>query len=93
MVALRDTLKTDRLNNTMYVLTAVATILLIPTVIAGIYGMNFLHMPELRWRFGYLGAVVAMVLLGSAVWLLIRSRLQQTGGSGRVRRPGGEGSG
>jgi hypothetical protein len=93
VVALRDTLKTDRLNNTMYVLTAVATMLLIPTVIAGIYGMNFLHMPELRWRFGYLGALVAMVLLGSAVWLLIRSRLQQTGGGGRGRRPGGGGSG
>ena len=41
-------------------LAAWAAILAVPTAVAGIYGMNFEHMPELRWRFGY-----------AAVWALI----------------------
>jgi magnesium transporter len=48
-------------------LAAWAAILAVPTAIAGIYGMNFEHMPELRWRFGYyfvlLGIGVACILL------------------------------
>lgn len=69
-------MKTDRLNSTMYVLTAVATVLLIPTVIAGIYGMNFRHMPELNWRLGYGGALVAMIALGNGIWFGIRRYLK-----------------
>ena len=34
-------------------LTGWAAILAVPTAIAGIYGMNFEHMPELTWRYGY----------------------------------------
>ncbi|MBY6241251.1 magnesium/cobalt transporter CorA [Methylosinus sp. Sm6] len=44
-------------------LAAWAAILAVPTAIAGIYGMNFEHMPELKWRFGYffvLGAIAAI---------------------------------
>jgi magnesium transporter len=37
-----------------------AAILAVPTAIAGIYGMNFEHMPELGWRYGY-GAVLAVI--------------------------------
>jgi magnesium transporter len=40
-------------NETMKQLAAYAALLAIPTMIAGIYGMNFDFMPELRWRFGY----------------------------------------
>ena len=72
----RNTMKTDRLNDTTYVLTAVATILLIPTLIAGIYGMNFRNIPELNWRLGYFGALAAMVLLGAGIWLGIRRYLR-----------------
>jgi magnesium transporter len=43
-------------------LAAWAAILAVPTAIAGIYGMNFEHMPELQWRYGY-----GMVLAGIAV--------------------------
>lgn len=75
-VELGDTMKTDRLNKTMYVLTAVATILLVPTLIAGIYGMNFRHIPELEWRLGYEATLVAMMVLGTGVWLGIRSYLR-----------------
>ena len=34
-------------------LTSWGAIILVPTLIAGIYGMNFRHMPELGWRLGY----------------------------------------
>ena len=43
-----------RQNEDMRRISAWAAIALVPTAIAGIYGMNFDHMPELRWRFGYL---------------------------------------
>lgn len=73
---LRNTMRADRLNDTTYVLTAVATVLLIPAVIAGIYGMNFLHMPELTWRWGYPAALVAMVTLGVGIWLFVHRLLR-----------------
>ena len=41
-------------------LAAWAAILAVPTLIAGIYGMNFESMPELHWRFGNLAAVAGM---------------------------------
>ena len=42
---------------------AVAAVALMPpTLIASIYGMNFKHMPELDWRFGYPVAILLMVL-------------------------------
>lgn len=40
-------------NTDMRRISAAAAILAIPTLIAGIYGMNFDHMPELHWTFGY----------------------------------------
>ena len=44
-------------------LAAWAAILAVPTAVAGIYGMNFEHMPELKWEFGYfivLGGIAAI---------------------------------
>ena len=41
-------------------LAAWAAILAVPTLIAGIYGMNFESMPELHWRFGYPVAIASM---------------------------------
>jgi magnesium transporter len=55
-----------RLNEVMKQLTAWASIILVPTLIAGVYGMNFQHMPELGWLFGYpfaLGVMAASALL------------------------------
>ncbi len=50
----------NKLNSVMKVLTIIATIFMPLTFIAGIYGMNFKHMPELEWRWGY-----------PAVWLIV----------------------
>jgi magnesium transporter len=55
-----------RQNSDMRKITSWAAILAVPTAIAGIYGMNFSHMPELSWAFGYplVMAVMAVICLG-----------------------------
>jgi magnesium transporter len=59
----------NRMNETMRVLSIVATIFLPLTLLAGIYGMNFEYMPELQWRWGYfmvLGIILLVVLI--VIW-------------------------
>jgi magnesium transporter len=51
-----------RLNTDMRKISAWVAIVAVPTMIAGIYGMNFDYMPELRWALGYPGALLAMVI-------------------------------
>lgn len=59
-----------RLNSVMRVLTVITTIFMPLSFIAGIYGMNFEYMPELKWAWGYpmalgiMGMVAAVMLLG-----------------------------
>jgi magnesium transporter len=50
-------------SETMKRLAAYAALLAIPTMIAGIYGMNFEHMPELKWRYGYALSLLVMAAL------------------------------
>jgi magnesium transporter len=52
-----------RQNEDMRRISAWVAIIAVPTAIAGIYGMNFEHMPELRWELGYPGAVLAMAVI------------------------------
>jgi magnesium transporter len=52
----------NRLNETMRRLTVIGALLMPLTLITGIYGMNFEHMPELRWRYGYFIVLGAMAL-------------------------------
>ncbi|BCJ39657.1 hypothetical protein GCM10010168_78880 [Actinoplanes ianthinogenes] len=61
-------------NNDMRKIASWAAIAAVPTVIGGVYGMNFATMPELAWRFGYHGAML-LILLGAATlyWLLRRA--------------------
>ena len=54
MISLSDNEVTKRL-------AAWAAIIAVPTMVAGIYGMNFEHMPELEWAFGYPLAIALMV--------------------------------
>ena len=53
-------------------LAAYAALVAVPTMIAGVYGMNFEHMPELNWRFGYPLSIAAMV--GIDAFLFFRFR-------------------
>jgi len=59
-------------NETTKRLAAYAALVAVPTMIAGIYGMNFDHMPELKWIWGYPLAVGVMVLID--VYLFVRFR-------------------
>lgn len=53
-------------------ISAWAAIALIPTMVTGVYGMNFTNMPELQWKYGYLLALVAIVILCLIVHRLFR---------------------
>jgi magnesium transporter len=44
------------------------------TMISGIYGMNFAHMPELAWRFGYAWALGLMVVTAGALWVYFKRK-------------------
>lgn len=65
----------NRMNAVMKVLTVIATIFMPLTWIAGIYGMNFKHMPELDWEWGYPLAWLAM--LGVAVGMMVYFKLKK----------------
>jgi magnesium transporter len=66
---------TNRLNEVMKVLTIITTVLMPATLVAGIYGMNFRHMPELEWRWGYPVALGLMLLFaGVMVWYFRKKR-------------------
>jgi magnesium transporter len=63
---------TVRQNEDMRRISAWVAILAVPTMIAGIYGMNFDHMPELRFQYGYPAVLLAMVLLCSGLYLYFK---------------------
>jgi magnesium transporter len=64
----------NRLNEIMKRLTSWGAIILVPTLIAGIYGMNFRHMPELNWVFGYPFALGLMVASGLLLYRAFKRR-------------------
>ncbi|HEU5242256.1 MAG TPA: magnesium and cobalt transport protein CorA, partial [Ornithinibacter sp.] len=55
-------------NSDMRKISAWVAIAAVPTMIAGIYGMNFDNMPELRWHYGYFGVLALMGLTCLAIW-------------------------
>lgn len=62
----------NRMNEVMKVLTIIATIFIPMTFIAGIYGMNFEFMPELKWHYGY--HLVWVIIIAIAVIMLFYFR-------------------
>ena len=59
-----------RQNSDMRRISAWVAIVAVPTMIAGVYGMNFDHMPELRWRYGY---PMALALMAGICFALYRA--------------------
>ena len=59
-------------NDDMRKISAGVGLIAVPTLIAGIYGMNFDHMPELGWPLGYPFALVLMVGSSSALWVFFK---------------------
>lgn len=53
-------------NEDMRKITAWAAVIAVPTMVCGVYGMNFDHMPELHWRFGY-GLVIGVISVACLV--------------------------
>ncbi|HMK12076.1 MAG TPA: magnesium transporter CorA family protein [Acidimicrobiales bacterium] len=64
----------QRMNEVMKTMTGWGSILLGSALIAGIYGMNFTHMPELRWYLGYPSAIAMMLLLTGVLFVILRKR-------------------
>jgi magnesium transporter len=73
----------NRLSEVMKVLTVITTVCAPPTLVAGIYGMNFnpesspYNMPELNWFYGYPIAIVLMVSLSAALFMFILKPLKR----------------
>jgi magnesium transporter len=61
-------------NEEVKKVSAWAAILFAPTVIGTIYGMNFDHMPELHWLFGYQFALLLMVLTSAGLYAIFKRR-------------------
>jgi magnesium transporter len=59
-------------NTTMRRLAAWAAILAVPTAVAGIYGMNFEHMPELKWEYGYFAIVGGIIAICTGLYAVFR---------------------
>ena len=58
----------NKVNEVARTLTAYAAIFAALTLVSGVYGMNFQHMPELHWRLGYPYALGLMVVLAGSLW-------------------------
>jgi magnesium transporter len=57
-----------RQNNDMRTISAWAALIAAPTMLAGVWGMNFTHMPELDWDVGYPVAIGSMLLVVALLW-------------------------
>jgi magnesium transporter len=64
----------NRMNEVMKVLTIIATIFIPLTFIAGVYGMNFRFMPELKWEFGYFATLGVMLVVALFMVLFFKRK-------------------
>ncbi|AKB22248.1 magnesium/cobalt transporter CorA [Methanosarcina sp. WH1] len=64
----------NRMNDIMKILTIIATIFIPLTFVAGVYGMNFDYMPELRWHWGYPVVMLGMALIGISMFLYFKKK-------------------
>ncbi|HEY2369211.1 MAG TPA: magnesium/cobalt transporter CorA [Polyangiaceae bacterium] len=66
--------QSNRMNEVMKTLTLISTVMLPITFIAGVYGMNFDHMPELKWIYGYPFALGLMLSVAVGAVLFFRHK-------------------
>ena len=64
----------NRMNEVMKVLTLIATIFIPLTFLAGVYGMNFANMPELKWQYGYFLTLGIMIFVALIMLLFFRRK-------------------
>lgn len=70
----RMTEESIRQGDQMKRISAWAAILFAPTLVGSIYGMNFRHMPELNWPYGYPLSIAAMAALGGALYFVFKRK-------------------
>jgi magnesium transporter len=59
-------------NNIIKIFSIAAVVLMPPTLVASIYGMNFKHMPELEWQLGYPLAIVLMLIAAALPYVFFK---------------------
>ena len=69
MVSVEQNARMQRQNEQVQKVSAWAAILIVPTIVTGVYGMNFDHMPELNWLLGYPFALALMVAIPVLLYL------------------------
>jgi magnesium transporter len=74
LVQLSISLASNRTNEVVRVLTLVSIFLLPLNLLTGIYGMNFVHMPELHWKYGYLMVLTVMFLVEVGVFYVLKKK-------------------
>jgi len=67
-------LNSNRMNNIMMTLTVITTIFMPLTFIVGIYGMNFVNMPELTWRYGYFFVLGIMTIIALSMYFWFKRK-------------------
>ncbi|MEX1218557.1 MAG: magnesium transporter CorA family protein, partial [Acidimicrobiales bacterium] len=67
-------LASNRMNEVMKKMTSWGAILIVATLVSGIYGMNFSDMPELNWRYGYFMALGIMLSLTTGLYVYFRRK-------------------
>ncbi|MBN2726998.1 magnesium/cobalt transporter CorA [Candidatus Mcinerneyibacteriota bacterium] len=74
LVELHMSAVSNRMNEVMKILTIAGSIFIPLTFIAGVYGMNFDFMPELKWRFGYPAILIIMSLLAAGMLIFFKKK-------------------
>ncbi|MBF0808447.1 magnesium and cobalt transport protein CorA [Rothia nasimurium] len=73
-LAVNSTIVAERQNDDTKRISAWAAILVAPTVIGSIYGMNFDVMPKLHWTFGYPASLLLMVAVSFGLWVVFKKK-------------------
>ena len=74
LLNLYDSKSSVQMNETVNKLTMITLFFGPPTVIAGIYGMNFINMPELEWYYGYPATLGLMLAVSTAIYLILKKK-------------------
>lgn len=72
LVSVEQNAGMQRQNEVVQKISAWAAILIVPTIVTGVYGMNFRYMPELSWTFGYPFALALIALISVLLYLGFR---------------------
>ncbi len=69
-----NSLLSQQINQSMKILTLIATIMMPLSLLAGIYGTNFRYIPELNWRYGYFGFLSLLFVLGCIMVIFFKKK-------------------